>query len=166
MWRPEAKPSRGQLNRINASDPCTASRRCIASMEIAHVSHRWAGSMGGVQRTQPTDDHNESQSMGPTQQTEIRESSSRSASTDRSNESYQWIGSMNRTKGLDQAIEPAICISERHLWAESRDPITEPEPHECTEPLGLERVEWLPVEHSQTYKQRKITTNKLTINKI
>jgi hypothetical protein len=46
MWHPEAKPSRGQLNRINASDPCTASRRCIASMEIVHVSYRWAGLMG------------------------------------------------------------------------------------------------------------------------
>jgi hypothetical protein len=57
---------------------------------------------------------------------------------------------MNRTKGLDQAIAPTICISERHLWAESGGPATEPKPQECTEPLGLERVEWLPVEHCQT----------------
>ena len=93
------------------------------------ASYRWAGPMSRAQWTESTDDHDASQTMDRTQRTEIKETNQRLAPRGRYNESTQRTGSKGRIKQSPQRFASASGIGE-----DPRNRITEPEPHQCTEP--------------------------------
>ena len=136
MSCPEPEPSRGQWHRINASHPC------IASMHRINASHPWPESLhpidGPGQWVELNGPNRRMTTMHRKQWTEPNGPKSRKQTSDShpevdtiswNNESTQRTGSKDRIKQSPQRFASASGIGE-----DPRNRITEPEPHQCTEP--------------------------------